>query len=253
MWDSGKGFVNRWTLTGAVVLAALVAIIALRSALKDEDSTPTAENAEVQTAHARSESTPAPITDIAQPPVYSPNVEPAELADMGNDIEPFRTEANGELAVNEQTRLTIEALIAHNEAGEVYGAVREQTENLTPAAARQAEELVDKFVSYQQALRQAYPPSNSPASEEDALRQLEGLHGLREAYFGAEVTRRFFGHEEAIAREMIELMRVENDPSLTPQQKLEQSEKLRERLPGLATVEKANRDSASKRDNNQQK
>jgi lipase chaperone LimK len=105
---------------------------------------------------------------------------------------------------------------------------------------------------YQQAQRQLDPPDAAPLTEDDAIRQLEGLHALREAHFGPDVARRFFGREEAIGREMIEVLRVENDQSLTTQEKLERSQALRERLPGVAAIERNNRQSTQPQEQRQE-
>jgi lipase chaperone LimK len=170
------------------------------------------------------------------------SVQPDDVPHENNAA--FRTDAAGELVVDEQTRLNMEALIAQTEAGELYREVREQTEHLPPTAARDAEELVQKFVQYQHAQRQTYPPRDAPVSEDEAIRELEALHALRQTHFGAEVAAQLYGHEERIAREMIEVMRIENDQSLTPAEKLARAQAIREHLPGVAAIEKRNRESA---------
>lgn len=163
----------------------------------------------------------------------------------------FRVDDAGRLIVNEQTRLNIEALIARSDPAELHEAVREQTEHLPPDAGREATELVEKALNYQQAQRQSYPPDYTPLTAEDSIRQLEGLHALRESFFGSEVAQHFYGREELISREMIELMRIENDPSLSADEKQRRSDALRERLPEVATLERRNRDSAATEDRQQ--
>ena len=51
---------------------------------------------------------------------------------------------------------------------------------------------------------------------EDALAELEGLHALRAAHFGAVIARALYGEEEIVARQLIELMRLEKDQSEDP-------------------------------------
>lgn len=165
----------------------------------------------------------------------------------------FRTDAAGELVVDEQTRLNLEALIARNGSRALDAEVREQTEHLSPGASREAEELFQKFLQYQEAQRQTYPPGDAPLTADDAVRELEGLHALREAHFGPELAQRLYGSEEAIAREMIEVMRIENDQSLTAEEKLERAQALRARLPGVAAIERSNRETAATREREQQK
>ncbi len=207
--------------------------------------------------------TSAAKVDIPMPTVFAPASEVGRPDDQpqpgptvtmvtgDNDVAAndgaFRVDATGALVLDEQTRLNIEALVASTERNNLYAETREQTENLPPAAARLAEELVDKFIHYQQAQRQIHPPGIAPPTEDDAVRQLEELHALRETHFGPEVAQRFYGKEEVIAREMIEVLRLENDQSLTAQEKLERAHMLRERLPGVAGIEKNNRDSAARK------
>lgn len=175
----------------------------------------------------------------------------AAVVDPDEGDAAFRTDAAGRLVVDEQTRLNLEALIAQSGSRALDAEVREQTEHLPAAAGRQAEELVQKFVLYQEAQRQAFPPGDVPFTEDDAVRQLDGLHALREAYFGPELAQRLYGGETAIAREMIEVMRIENDQSLTADEKLERAQALRERLPGVAAIERSNREGAAKVERNQ--
>jgi Proteobacterial lipase chaperone protein len=197
-----------------------------------------------------------PVVDMAGAEHPSRVASEASVAKVdeatGNDTA-FRTDAAGQLVLDEQTRLNIEALIAQADSQNLHAAVREQTESLPAAAAKQAEELVDKFVYYQQAQRQTYPPDNAPLTEDDAVRELEGLHALRETHLGPEVARQLFGDEEAIAREMIEVMRVENDQSLTAQERIERGKALREQLPGVAAIESNNRKTEAARTGQQEK
>lgn len=166
------------------------------------------------------------------------------VEDSNDEDAAFRTDAVGELVVDEQTRLNLEALIAQSGSRGLDAEVREQTEHLSPGAGQKVEELVQKFVQYQAAQRQTYPPGDAPVTADDAIRELEGLHALREAHFGPELAQRLYGSEEAIAREMIEVMRIENDQSLTAEEKLERAQALRERLPGVAAIERSNREAA---------
>jgi hypothetical protein len=237
-----------WALAAAALLVTIVAV-SFFAREQPKPAGPTAKTDEHRAVAPRV-SAPARNMDdasVSAQPSTAPAV-PIDHEDDGRQEAAFRVDAAGELVMDEQTRLNIEALIAQNEPAELQAAVLEQTAHLPPAAARFADELVDRFVYYQQAQRQTYPPDDAPSTEDEALRQLEGLRGLREAHFGADLARQLFAKEEAIGREMIELMRIENDQSLTPEEKLARSQALREQLPGVAAIEKSNRESAAKRD-----
>jgi hypothetical protein len=235
---------SRWWWTGAAVVATVFVarfVIESEPALSIDESTSASGTPAPKSAAAPNEK-----IEVASPQARR-DPKPSAVGTHDDGHAAFRADTTGELVLDEQTRLNIEALIAHSESSTLYAAVREQTEDLPPAAARRVEELVDKYVSYQQALRQSYPPGEAPPTAEDAVRELEGLHALREAYFGVDVARRFYGNEETLAREMIEVMRVENDPSLTAQEKLERAQALRKQLPGVAEIERRNRDADSSR------
>lgn len=237
----------KWWIACAVIVAAIVVIVATRTG--DGESSSADESPVRQKAAAPADGPLAPA-DEHDSTTPSPDTETHaavshEAAEETGDDAVFRVDAAGELVVDQQTRLNIEALVALTDQRALYDAVREHTEQLPPRAASQAAELVDTFIHYQQAQRQAYRPDDAPLTPEDAIRQLEGLHALREAHFGPEVARRFYGEEESIAREMIEVMRIENDQSLTVEEKQERARALREILPGVAAIEKSNRESTS--------
>lgn len=231
-----------WLLLAAVLSAFIVANVLL----DDESPAPAVIPGPELEMPAQTGSTPASTIDEAAPLHSAPAESIAKDDDMEVNDATFRVDAAGELVLDEHTRFGIEALIASTDVRNLYAKTREHTEKLPPAAARLAEDLVNKFVLYQQAQKQTYPPDVAPLTPEDAVRELEGLHALREAHFGPEVARKFYGNEETIAREMIEVMRLENDQSLTPEEKLERAQALREQLPGVAAIEQRNRDADAK-------
>jgi hypothetical protein len=66
----------------------------------------------------------------------------------------------------------------------------------------------------------------SPATEEAALAELDGLHALRTAHFGTVIARALYGEEEAVTRQLIELLRLEKDQCLTLEEKAERAQQL---------------------------
>jgi lipase chaperone LimK len=146
---------------------------------------------------------------------------------------PFRVDSTGKLVVDEQTRLNIEALFARTDAEGLLKAQQEIAQKLPAAAAAEAADLVERFRNYSAAQRQAYPPGVAPATEEAALAELEGLHALRVAHFGAEVAKAFYGADETVTRSLIELMRLEKDQSLTMEEKAARAQQLYDAMPEL--------------------
>jgi hypothetical protein len=140
----------------------------------------------------------------------------------------FRVNASGRLVLDEQTRLNMEALFARTEREHLAEAKQQAVEPLPAAAGAQAAELLEHYDNYQQAQKQAYPPGVAPATEEAALAELDGLHSLRVAHFGAVVARALYGEEEAVSRQLVELMRLEKDQSLTMEEKAARAQQLRD-------------------------
>lgn len=143
----------------------------------------------------------------------------------------FRANASGRLVLDESTRLNIDALFARTERDRLPDAKQQAIDPLPAAAAEQAAELLEQYDNYQQAQRQAYPPGIAPPTEEAALAELDGLHALRVAHFGPVVARALYGEEEASSRQLIELMRLEKDQSLTMEEKAERAQRLRDSMP----------------------
>ena len=143
----------------------------------------------------------------------------------------FRVNAAGRLVLDEATRLNIEALFARTDRDRLAEAEQQAIDPLPAAAGAQAAELLEQYDNYQQAQRQAYPPGVAPPTEEAALAELDGLHALRVAHFGPIVARALYGEEEASSRQLIELMRLEKDQSLTMEEKAARAQQLRDSMP----------------------
>ena len=143
----------------------------------------------------------------------------------------FRVNTSERLVLDEQTRLSMEALFARTEREHLAEAKQQAVEPLPAAAGAQAAALLEHYDTYQQAQKQAYPPGVAPATEEAAVAELEGLHALRVAHFGPVVARALYGEEEAVSRQLVELMRLEKDQSLTIEEKAARAQQLRDSTP----------------------
>jgi hypothetical protein len=155
---------------------------------------------------------------------------PDPIVAQTND-QTFRLNPSGRLTLDEQTRLNIEALFARTDRDQLAQAKQQAIDPLPAAAGAQAAELLEQYDNYQQAQRQAYPPGVAPPTEEAALAELDGLHALRVAHFGPVVARALYGEEEASSRQLIELMRLEKDQSLTMEEKAARAQRLRDSMP----------------------
>ena len=182
-------------------------------------------------------SAPAAVAQKApEPPADSPaprddTAEPTQTVTAQSNEQTFRVNESARLVLDQQTRLNMEALFARTDRERLADAKQEAVEPLPAGAKAQAAELLEQYDNYQQAQRQTYAPGVAPATEEAALAELDGLHALRVAHFGPIVARALYGEEEALSRQLVELMRLEKDQSLTMEEKAERAQKLRDSMP----------------------
>ena len=155
---------------------------------------------------------------------------PEETVTAQTNDKTFRVNDSDRLVLDQQTRLNMEALFARTEREHLEEAKQQAIGPLPAAAAAQAREVLDQYDHYQQAQRQAYPPGVAPPTEESALAELDGLHALRVAHFGPVVARALYGEEEAMSRQLIELMRLEKDQSLTMEEKAARAQQLHDQM-----------------------
>jgi hypothetical protein len=215
----------------AVVLVLLLAsmlIVFARQRTQPSIPVTVSSSSTVSTAAPkRSEPSPAQTVAPVQDDIAASDSDgPAVVADSEDD-EPvaqsndhvFRIGPDGVLIKDQHTRLNLEAVLARTDAGHWEQAKQQATEVLPREAAAEARDLMQKFRDYDEAQRQAYPPDQAPSTEEEALAQIEGLHALREAHFGADTARAFYAKDEETARRLLELMRREKDQSLTMEEK----------------------------------
>ncbi len=182
---------------------------------------------------------PTPAT--TSPAATDAAVERPEAVTALTNDKTFRVNDSARLVLDEQTRLNMEALFARTDRDRLAEAKQQAVEPLPAAAGAQAAELLEYYDNYQQAQRQAYPPGVEPTTEEAALAELDGLHALRAAHFGPIVARALYGEEEAVSRQLIELMRLEKDQSLTLEEKAARAQQLRDSMPELGEIERRNR------------
>lgn len=117
----------------------------------------------------------------------------------------FQADENDNLILNESTRLNIEKLYALNTPEELDVKLQKLSTVLPPIAYRQLVNLIDYFDKYMTASKEIYSSDIVPVSIEEALDQLDGLHSLRNTHFGSEIATLFFGEEETLNRQLLEV------------------------------------------------
>lgn len=210
---------------GALAAAAAIAMFLHRTP-EPPASVPAATPAAPRPA-AVAAPAPAPAAGRSlwsAPAPSSPAPEDMTREAIENSGAPFRADASGRLVLDSKTRERVEALIALTEPDRLYAAVAEAVRGLPSEAAAQARELVERYQLYLEEQLKLVPAGQAPADEKEALAQLEAMEKLRIAHFGAAAARALFGEEAALARELLELARLETDPILTLEQRIERAQ-----------------------------
>lgn len=227
---------RRFYIWLAIIAIAIVAGALLFGPAQDKGATPSSPQAarnEPAAAVVSSDSPSSEVREQQEPAASAPvpadnSAQSADQPVAQTNDKTFRANAAGRLVLDQQTRLNMEALFARTERDHLAEAKQQAFEPLPAAAAAEAAELLEHYDNYQQAQKQAYPPGVAPATEEAAMAELDGLHALRVAHFGSVIARALYGEEEAVSRQLVELMRVEKDQSLTMEEKAERAQQLRD-------------------------
>lgn len=137
----------------------------------------------------------------------------------------FRANRDGTLLFDPQTRVDVERVQALYPRDEALTRLASLSEHLPNQARQQLKGLFQQYAQYNQAVAQAFTPdAQTSPSMDEALRQLDSLHALRQQYFGEDGAQAMFGDEERTARELIELMRNETDPKLPMEERAERAQ-----------------------------
>lgn len=144
----------------------------------------------------------ASVSDVARPPVAPAEEGPVRIG----TVKPFRLDASGALALDADTVVTLEQLVAFSTPDRFAAMAREAAAALPPAQQAQALDLAQRFERYQEAVRQRVQPDQAPLTVEDLARDLQAMQAMRHEHFGAQPALQLFGDQEAITARLIELM-----------------------------------------------
>lgn len=200
--------------------------------LLPERETPEPRQAAVATPPPASPPTALPAMLTNQ----RPEQPPLEASQRGTQVDgQLQVDANGNLIVTDQLRHLFDYFLSA--VGEISHAqalqrIRQYLQaNLRAPALQQAEQLLDSYVEYLQALielEERFP----------VVADLDGLHArelavqrLRASLFDAEAHAAFFAKEELYNGFTLERLAIQHDSQLSAAEKAEQIEALREGLP----------------------
>lgn len=107
--------------------------------------------------------------------------------------------------------------------------VQHARESLPPAAAAEAEALLDTYLRYRDEMRALTSEGRAPA---DLERRLQWIREERRRIFGASLAEVLFGEEERVVAVDLERRRVLQDTALSPEEKTRRLAGLEAELPG---------------------
>jgi hypothetical protein len=138
----------------------------------------------------------------------------------------FPTLPNGQLRLNTRTRLNLEKLLALNTPAELRAKLAQLENTLPSGAFRELNDLMDRYRNYTAAAEQMYPTGHAPADANAALAELQALHDLRVTYYGAATAQALYAEDEAVTRQLLQVMRLDTQTGLTLEQKAERAQQL---------------------------
>lgn len=223
----GGGRARNVLVLGAVVALAL-GVRHLRSQATSPAITPLSAHT-ASTAPAKAPSAPKPAPVKAASPSEATPVEQSPASLRGTDEDgALRVDENGNLVVGPEILAFFDYHLSAT--GEVSAAVlRERIlarirKSLPERAAGQASTLLDRYLAYREATRRL-------REDGDTAARLDALHRLRQSIFGEEDASRLFGDQERADAVGVASQKVNQDPTLTPEERMARLAKLEESLP----------------------
>lgn len=142
----------------------------------------------------------------------------------------LKADASGNLMIDDGVQDNLERIVALHDREAAQHKLEELAAGLPPAARRQAVDLYIRYQQYATALAQE-AVRDEPSTPQEARRQLDALHALRERQLGADTARALYADDEEAARQMIDLMRQQDDPALGLEQKAELAQQAYSKMP----------------------
>jgi hypothetical protein len=135
----------------------------------------------------------------------------------------FRVDAKGQLILDETFRVDIERVYGLHQGPDVLRKLDEFSTHLPDKAKRELRSQYARYVQYDAAVMQSLASLRNAEEMtlENAERELDILHDLRQTYFGPENAQAMFAQEEAQSKEMHDYIRNQTDPNLPMMQRVE--------------------------------
>lgn len=141
----------------------------------------------------------------------------------------------GGVVIDADTRASLEAIInsmpEDPSAADLERLERTLRQGLPREDAEKAFELFKNYRAYTAEVRREMEPQGIPANMGEANAMFDQMEAMKRRHFGEATATALFGQHDANARITMEAMFVEQDSSLTPEQKKARLDALRARLP----------------------
>ncbi len=200
-----------WPLAALTLIAALVALAWWPRDAPDGDTSQAAATSLGRPGWFGS----APLTaEEPTPPASAPAASSAGEAQPFNPLDTmamptFRATPQGKLVLDMQTRNDLERMVALYAHDKGLQRLELLSADLPAPARQELRDMYQRYLQYSQAVAANIPPSQTTLDE--AARQLQMLHDLRQQYFGPEAADALFSAEEAAAAHLMEIMRKQTD------------------------------------------
>ncbi|WP_165856892.1 lipase chaperone [Marinobacter sp. JSM 1782161] len=187
---------------------------------------PASQNSRRTTVQGSTPASAAPVTDTEAD---------FNLDAVANALSRLNHDDNGRLLLDRQARDILEAVFLNRDHA-LNEARFQDLQNLIEAglqdeAGRQAAAVAARFYRYSNAYREIRDTLGRHAGLDRLEANYRQIHQLRRTYLGADLATALYGDAESLMRYTLASMRLQANPSLTPQQRLARQEALRSDLP----------------------
>ena len=198
-----------WPLAALALIAVLAALAWWPRDEQPGDATPSASTQLNRPGWFGS----APVTADAP-------AQPASAAASAGEAKPFnpldtmemptfRATPQGKLVLDLQTRNDLERMVALFANDHGLQRLDLLSADLPAQARQELRDMYQRYLQYSQAVAANVPPNQTTLDE--AAKQFQTLHELRQQYFGPEAADALFSAEEAAAAQLMDIMRKQTD------------------------------------------
>ena len=158
---------------------------------------------------------------------------PFELEQVAYALSRVELDENGDIVLNEAAQTILEQAFL-DARGTMNEAQLAELKTMIAAglggqAGEQAVEIADKFYRYSNAFREISDTLAVRSDPQSLRNDYEQIARLRRTHLGPELADQLYAREEQMARYTLEVMSIQADPDLTPEQRTEKQQELANR------------------------